>query len=377
MTELLNIYSKLSTQVGDYTKLGDDGIVCVSKVTDLSLAEYCEVRTQYCLLRHDQQKCFECRSLVRAGQMILSDGICSLAQVFKTAFPCIDYHSSHAKQRLLQMPVAVFRVGAPTSGRSELLVMELVQGVDYQKLALFLNARCSPTSTKATPNLTKCELKQLLSFSQSDRERESIRFAVYKASGLSVTAARKLWGLENMTERVKRVTECIEETHSIRMCIEDLAKARDRAVLHSYGITLSGDESSDDSDSSCESSDDTFYQNQPSLPSDTPSLPPSDMPSLPSDEVILKVLSESQFNWLEFLDRFDCDESSEALEQVFSKLMEATVLNVHQKELLQQSHEAYLLDNALRRPMDEREAAAMNGMIVQDSIQMIPKHTFN
>ena len=56
-----------------------------------------------------------------------------------------DYHSSHAKQRLLQMLVAVIHVGAPTSGCSELLVMELIQGVDYQKFAYFLNARCSTT----------------------------------------------------------------------------------------------------------------------------------------------------------------------------------------------------------------------------------------
>ena len=83
MTELLNIYySKLSTQaIGNYTRLGDN--VCASKVTDLSLSE---VRRQYCLLCHDQQKCFQWRSMVQAGQMILSGGISVLAHVFKTAF---------------------------------------------------------------------------------------------------------------------------------------------------------------------------------------------------------------------------------------------------------------------------------------------------
>ena len=95
----------------------------------------------------------------------------------------------------------------------------------------FLNARCSNATTKTPPNLSKCELKQLLSLAQSDRERECIRFAAYKASGLSATGARKHWGMVNEAQRVKQISECIEETRDIRMCVDDLAESQSRLLM--------------------------------------------------------------------------------------------------------------------------------------------------
>ena len=91
---------------------------------------------EYCFLHHDQEKCFDCRSMIEAGQMILESGICALAHVFKASFPLSKYHSSHAKQRLMQMPIAI-RIGHPTSGSSEVMVMELTQAIDYEKVAFF------------------------------------------------------------------------------------------------------------------------------------------------------------------------------------------------------------------------------------------------
>ena len=325
MTELLDIYTRLSKQaLGNYTTLGDN--VCVSKATGLSLGEHCEARKQYCFLYHNQCKCFECRSMILAGETILSSGICVLSQVFKRAFPSSEYHSYHAKRRLLHMPIVFIHVGKPASGCSELLLMELILGANYRKVAEFLNARFGTQSTEATPNLTRSELQDLLAFAQSDRERECIRVAAFKASGLSSTAARKQWGLQNMTKRVDRVQKYIGETQDMRMCIEDLGSTGEKAILQTYGIRgTSDDESSDDSDISCEDDD---------SPSHT-ILPSSVV--VPSKEIILKMLSESQYNWFEFLDQYGCDElSEEELECVFSKLMEGTSLNAHHKELLEQ-----------------------------------------
>lgn len=49
---------------------------------------------------------------------------------------------------------------------------------------------------KAKLAMSKLELKELLKLAQSDRERESLCYVVYKASGISATAARKQYGLE-------------------------------------------------------------------------------------------------------------------------------------------------------------------------------------
>ena len=42
--------------------------------------------------------------------------------------------------------------------------------------------------------MTKDHLGQLLALAQSDRERECIKYAVFKTSGLSASAARKFYG---------------------------------------------------------------------------------------------------------------------------------------------------------------------------------------
>ena len=42
-----------------------------------------------------------------------------LAKAFRSAFPSIIYHTCSAKRRVLRMPLAAVRVGAPESGVSE------------------------------------------------------------------------------------------------------------------------------------------------------------------------------------------------------------------------------------------------------------------
>lgn len=63
---------------------------------------------------------------------------------------------------------------------------------------------------KAKLAMSKLELKELLKLAQSDRERESLHYVVYKASGISATAARKQYGLERMDEQVQRIENCVK-----------------------------------------------------------------------------------------------------------------------------------------------------------------------
>ena len=58
--------------------------------------------------------------------------------------------------------------------------------------------------------MSKSELKDLLSLAQTDKERECVRYAVWKLSGLSVTAARRVYGFENLRERAQKVDTAIE-----------------------------------------------------------------------------------------------------------------------------------------------------------------------
>ena len=60
-------------------------------------------------------------------------------------------------------------------------------------------------SPSSSPQMTKDHLGQLLSLAQTDRERECIKYVVFKTSGLSASAAQKFYGFSDMTRRADRV----------------------------------------------------------------------------------------------------------------------------------------------------------------------------
>ena len=131
------------------------------------------------------------------------------------------------------MPIAALRLGEPSSGFAEVQLMEYIPGIDNLKIHHFLRG-CPTIRGGCTPSMTKEELKHLLGVAQSDKERECIRYAVYKASGLSATQARKQFGFENMSERYDRVEEALKEVQSIRECVESLSNTQEQAILKSF-----------------------------------------------------------------------------------------------------------------------------------------------
>ena len=65
---------------------------------------------------------------------------------------------------------------------------------------------------------------------QSDRERELVCYSVFRASGLSYTAART-FAFEGMKGREVRVMKAIEEARTVSEAIDDLANTSDLALL--------------------------------------------------------------------------------------------------------------------------------------------------
>lgn len=52
---------------------------------------------------------------------------------------------------------------------------------------------------------------QKLLLASTDRVRETLKYAVFKVSGLTPTAARRELGLDNMRKRTERAEKAIEE----------------------------------------------------------------------------------------------------------------------------------------------------------------------
>ena len=331
--------------------------VSVSKLTQLSLKEYCQARKAYCSLYHKKTFCPECTNMIKAAEVIQEVGICTLSSVFKTVFPEVTYHTPYAKRRLLQMPVVAIRIQEPSSGRAEIHIMELISGVDYLKLSHFLNA-CANKKSTPTPSMSKAELKELLHLAQSDKERELVRYTAFRASGLTKTGAQKHFGFQNLPERIARVEESLKEVARIRDCIDSLSKVQEDALLQSMGINPGGDSSEE-----CTDSDED--QNSES---DNPS---ADLLTLPTDEELLQFLKQSRCNWFELVDHVvkrsdNCEEATiTQLEKVFPHVM-ALDLSNSEKCLIEQSHQAFNLDYSNSHSV-EREANALNGLIVTDS----------
>ena len=59
---------------------------------------------------------------------------------------------------------------------------------------------------------------------------------VFKASGVSATKARQMYGLEDMSRHVNRVEQAIHEFQEISQTINMIADIQDTALFSSFGI---------------------------------------------------------------------------------------------------------------------------------------------
>ena len=97
-------------------------------------------------------------------------------------------------QRFLQMPLASIRVGMPQSGKAAWFLVEYVEGVDYVNFGRFSESIFKFRNPTTQIGMDRNKIKALLGLATSDRERELIRYSMFKASGLTQTGARKQFG---------------------------------------------------------------------------------------------------------------------------------------------------------------------------------------
>ena len=289
--------------------------------------------------------------MLTAAEMVLDKGIIPLSLVFRTAFPDVTYGATPAKRRLLQMPLVVIRIGEPHRGNSQLYIMEYVHGMNYGNLAQFLET--SWISHTARPKISKEEMKKVLAIAQSDRERECLRYAIYRASGLTPTATRRYFGFERMEDRAKCVEKCLHDAQVIREAVEDLSHTQERAVLRTLGVKdfdSSSDVDGDDADCTDESDSEVSLEMNVSSQFQVPD--------------VLQLV-QSRFNWFEIMESVDDGIGEEESEKCFSAVMKLD-LSAKEKELLRQSYNAYSRD-LLTRSLHQRKVDALNGLVVSDS----------
>ena len=147
--------------------------------------------------------------MFQVAKTVLDSGFCTLPDAFKVVSPNVAYNAERARRKLLHIPLVAVRVGQPESGQSMTLLLEFFSQVDYTKMSLVINSMAKSIQGNDCSGIENSTLLALLSMAQSDRERETLRYVVYKASGITSIKARKLYGFEKMNSRALRVDDSI------------------------------------------------------------------------------------------------------------------------------------------------------------------------
>lgn len=174
-----------------------------SPVHGLTLSEYVAARTAHCSASHAKP----CGSdaLIVVGKAVLDQGHITLSDAFKLAAPGVNYTAEIAPRKFLQMPFAAIRIGDPSKGRSFSILMEHFPGMNYSKVGVILNSLTLRESASKEVTLEKAVVKMLLNIAQSDCERTCLRYAIFKASSMTPTAARQVYGFEHMSAHAEEV----------------------------------------------------------------------------------------------------------------------------------------------------------------------------
>ena len=156
-------------------------------------------------------------------------------------------------------------------------------------------------SKSSTVKIDKSTVQKLLGIAQSDHEKECTRYAVFKASVVTSTPARKLFGFENIARKAHHVEACINSVGAIREAIDDLATytTEDEALLASFGILPDNVTPSESKDSLCALSEAEEVVEIETVIEDTLEL-----------EKFKQILCDCKFNWFDIIER--CSDKNEA-----------------------------------------------------------------
>ncbi len=313
--------------------------VYLSTVSELTLEQYVHARREHCLNTH-KQLCINCAGMLQVARTVLNYGYCTLPDAFTVVSPNVTYNAERARRKLLHMPLVAVRVGKPKSGQSMTLLLEFFSQVDYTKISLVINSMAKSIPGNDRSTIEKSTLQALLSMAQSDRERETLRYVVYKASGLTSTRARKSYGFEKMNSRALHVDDSIVQLKRIREAVDEMASIQDKAMLSSFGVNYSDSSDCDDdcSDSDVENPAERCALEIAAVP--TPSISPSH-----SLENMRTLMKKSNYNWFEFhraivAETDDCGDDLDCFSEFLCHLPNLS-FSEHEQSLIYQSKEAF------------------------------------
>lgn len=213
-----------------------DDVTDVSRLEGFTLDKYILTKENICYEEH-KQPCTACIGLLSVAKQILDEGFIKLNEAFAMSTPGVKYKAKDAKRKLLQMPLAALKIK-----ESKTYTIYLVSKETNLELTRSLLKRKDWGSQNTGMQMSASLVKELLSATESDAERERLTYGIVKSSGLSHTKLRQLYGFENLKRRQDKVENALREMREIREAVASIASIQEKAVLQSFGIEVESNE---------------------------------------------------------------------------------------------------------------------------------------
>ena len=391
-----------------------DDVTDVSRLEGFTLDKYILTKENICYEEH-KQPCTACIGLLSVAKQILDEGFIKLNEAFAMSTPGVKYKAKDAKRKLLQMPLAALKIK-----ESKTNTIYLVSKDTNLQLTRSLLKRKDWGSQNTGMQMSASLVKELLSATESDAERERLTYGIVKSSGLSHTKLRQLYGFENLKRRQDKVENALREMREIREAVASIASIQEKAVLQSFGIEVESDEDLEHDESETDTDADgeedsalnaventslselipaTLNESEDRLVSETDSafnvseigLAPSQNTDIGdmahqfslSKEItesacyqnshqLMDILKSCELNWFSFVEVIKekmKDYSKEAIDQLlldFSGQLYLFNLDEREELIIEQSRQAFLL----ARRLDENNSDADDEAVLSEAEEM-------
>ena len=269
-----------------------------------------------------------------------------------------------------QLPVAIFPMELQ-KGQKKLFVTELNTAVNYEKLE-FLKTVSTDCNTQL-PIISRETLKIVCDLASSEKDKRLIKYAVNCGGNMSREAAKKKYGISDLTLLKNTVENAVEQAREIRDAVDHLSNVKEECILEELGISC-GNYSKSDSDtdypSDVDSENDGQNSNNPPnssvLDSDVIMKGMATVSPAPGNEHLVMILRESNHNWFSFVEELKMllhMYTPEVLNQVlvdFAAFLPFSDLSDEEKRLVEQSRQAFLMT-------ERRRVAKEDDDVVSDS----------
>ena len=186
-------------------------------------------------------------------------------------------------------------------------------------------------------------------------------YAICKSSGMTTTAARRVYGFENMSNHFEEVEEAFITVQRIFEAIADLAIIEDRALMQSFGIEEMANYSSNESDATDAEESSSVSEQIYDIPDDLETL-----------------IRQYDLNWFQFIEHLQTQRQNVSLMSgvPFEPVSSNCDFDEKEMSLLKQSYLAFCAAQGDEYEQ-ERTARAVNDEIVSESESDSPEAYIN